>query len=162
MSASDWLSFASICVTVISIIVSAAIAVWVVKIIQAKLDSEQKLKDYFCDELKDIRNGYKGVINDIYNNQMTPNDFKNRMNSLGARSTDLMAHLKESFNIENTLDAYRLELNTIVTESDLYIISYAHNGDGSLRFSNDFKANLREFEIRNKSIFSDLIQKIYA
>lgn len=51
MSASDWLSFASICVTVISIIVSAAIAVWVVKIIQAKLDSEQKLKDYFCDEL---------------------------------------------------------------------------------------------------------------
>jgi len=162
MSASDWLSFASICVTVISIIVSAAIAVWVVKIIQAKLDSEQKLKDYFCDELKDIRNGYKGVINDIYNNQMTPNDFKNRMNSLGARATDLMAHLKESFNIENTLDAYRLELNTIVTESDLYIISYAHNGDGSLRFSNDFKANLREFEIRNKSIFSDLIQKIYA
>ena len=162
MSASDWLSFASICVTVISIIVSAAIAVWVVKIIQAKLDSEQKLKDYFCDELKDIRNGYKGVINDIYNNQMTPNDFKNRMNSLGARATDLMAHLKESFNIENTLDTYRLELNTIVTESDLYIISYAHNGDGSLRFSNDFKANLREFEIRNKSIFSDLIQKIYA
>lgn len=162
MSASDWLSFASICVTVISIIVSAAIAVWVVKIIQAKLDSEQKLKDYFCDELKDIRNGYKGVINDIYNNQMTPNDFKNRMNSLGARATDLMAHLKESLNIENTLDAYRLELNTIVTESDLYIISYAHNGDGSLRFSNDFKANLREFEIRNKSIFSDLIQKIYA
>ena len=162
MSSSDWLSFASICVTIISIIVSAAIAVWVVKKIQAKLDSEQKLKDYFCDELKDIRNGYKGIINDIYNNQMTPNDFKNRMNSLGARATDLMAHLKEIFNIENTLDAYRLELNTIVTESNLYIVSYAHNGDGNLRFSNEFKANLREFEIRNKSIFSDLIQKIYA
>ena len=48
LSTGDWISLASIAVDVIAMAVGGFLAIWVVQSIQSKLDTEQKLRDYFC------------------------------------------------------------------------------------------------------------------
>lgn len=160
METSDWLSLASICIDIVSIIISGGIAIWIVKYIQSKLDTEQKLRDYFCEEVKIIRDEYRKILDEIYNDQLRPKKFQSEMSSLNNKSTDIMNHLEQKFGVNSeALTNFQLALNTKVSEDDKFI--HAYNTNSKVKFSDEFITQIRNIEANNSSVFNDLIEQVY-
>ena len=101
LTPSDWIALTSVIVDVLAMLVGAFIAVWVVRSIQSKLDSEHKLREYFHSEILSVRDGYRKILDDIYHHTMRPKDFQQRMSSLSILSTDIMIHVKERYDIDD-------------------------------------------------------------
>lgn len=160
LSPSDWIALTSIFVDVLTMLVGAFIAVWVVKSIQSKLDAEQKLKEYFHSEMLSVRNGYRKILDDIYHHTMRPKDFIQRMNSLSILSTDIMLHVKERYDIDDVrLVSFQLDLNEKISEAPVFLTAYIP--DNVLVFSGAFEAELRQFEAANNSVFNEIFVKLY-
>lgn len=159
MTSSDWLSLSSICIDIVGIIVGGFIAIWVVQKIQSKLDTEQKLKDYFCEELKIVRDGYREIVQSLCNGSMPARDFKNRMHSLSIQSNDLMKHLNKLFGIKNTIKSFQWQLHLMVENSSIFDTAFTNNQN--LNFSQSFIDDLRRFVAKNSSLFNNIVEKLY-
>lgn len=162
LSTGDWISLASIAVDVIAMAVGGFLAIWVVQSIQSKLDTEQKLRDYFCSELLSLRNGYRNVMQEVYCHRVKAKDFKKRMSTLNKLSTDLMTRLNTKYGIDSQpLNRYQLDLNSMVTETQAYTNAFHCNR--SFQLSDDLELDLREFEATEGSeVFNDILMGIYS
>lgn len=162
LSTGDWISLASIAVDVIAMAVGGFLAIWVVQSIQSKLDTEQKLRDYFCSELLSLRNGYRNVMQEVYCHRVKAKDFKKRMSTLSKLSTDLMTRLNTKYGIDSQpLNRYQLDLNSMVTETQAYTNAFHRNR--SFQISDDLELDLREFEAAEGSeVFNDILMGIYS
>lgn len=157
---SDWIALTSILVDVLAMLISAFVAVWIVRKIQYQLDTEQKLRDYFLSEMLSIRNGYRKILDDIFRHDMRPRDFTQRMSSLNIMSADIMEHMKAKYNIDDTqLVLFQVELNIFVSEEPVFMAAYRNND--VLIFSPTFEMNLSQFEGRSNTIFNDIFVSIY-
>lgn len=162
LSTGDWISLASIAVDVITMAVGGFLAIWVVQSIQAKLDTEQKLRDYFCSELLSLRNGYRNVMQEVYCHRVKAKDFKKRMSTLSKLSTDLMTRLNTKYGIDSQpLICYQLDLNSMVTETQAYTNAFRCNR--AFQLSDDLELNLREFEAtKGSEVFNDILMGVYS
>lgn len=161
LSASDWLSIAGICVDVIAIIVGAFIAVWVVKEIQARIDNEGKLKDYFATCLVQVKEGYREVLNDIYLGKAKPTDLKSRLNLLSIQSTSIMNSLSYKYCIDkNALGEYQTSLFMMVADCDEYVENAF--SDSPIKFSETTMQKIRTFDVSKNAVFDDLLVKLYT
>lgn len=157
---SDWIALTSILVDFLAMLVGGFIAVWVVRSIQSKLESEQKLKEYFLSEMISIRDGYRKVMDDIYRHVMTPQEFRQRMTSLSIMSTDIMRHLKERYKIDDSkLLLFQLDLNVKITETLVFQNAYSNNTE--LRFSTIFENDLRQMEADSNTIFNEIFVSLF-
>lgn len=157
---SDWIALTSILVDILAMLISAFVAIWIVRKIQYQLDTEQKLRDYFLSEMLAIRNGYRKILDDIFRHDMRPRDFTQRMSSLNIMSADIMEHMKAKYNIDDTqLVLFQVELNLFVSEEPVFMTAYRNND--ILIFSTNFEMRLSQFEGRSNSIFNDIFVSIY-
>ena len=153
LTPSDWIALTSVIVDVLAMLVGAFIAVWVVRSIQSKLDSEHKLREYFHSEILSVRDGYRKILDDIYHHTMRPKDFQQRMSSLSILSTDIMIHVKERYDIDDVrLVSFQLDLNEKISEESVFLAAY---------LPNTFEAELRQFEATNNSVFNEILVKLY-
>lgn len=160
LSPSDWIALTSIFVDVLAMLVGAFIAVWVVRSIQSKLDSEQKLREYFHSEILSVRDGYRKILDDIYHHTMRPKEFQQRMSSLSILSTDIMLHVKEKYGIDDVrLVSFQLDLNEKISDEPGFLAAYIPNN--VLEFPRTFEAELRQFEATNNSVFNEIFVKLY-
>lgn len=162
LSTGDWISLASIAVDVIAMAVGGFLAIWVVQSIQSKLDTEQKLRDYFCSELLSLRNGYRNVMQEVYCHRVKAKDFQKRMSTLGKLSTELMTRLNAKYSVDSQpLINYQLDLNSKVTDSQTYTNAYRHNR--TFQLPDDLELDLREFEAtKGSEVFNDMLMGIYS
>lgn len=162
LSTGDWISLASIAVDVIAMAVGGFLAIWVVQSIQSKLDTEQKLRDYFCSELLSLRNGYRNVMQEVYCHRVKTKDFQKRMSTLGKLSTELMTRLNAKYSVDSQpLINYQLDLNSKVTDSQTYTNAYRHNR--TFQLPDDLELDLREFEAtKGSEVFNDMLMGIYS
>lgn len=160
LTPSDWIALTSVIVDVLAMLVGAFIAVWVVRSIQSKLDSEHKLREYFHSEILSVRDGYRKILDDIYHHTMRPKDFQQRMSSLSILSTDIMIHVKERYDIDDVrLVSFQLDLNEKISEESVFLAAYLPNN--ILEFPKTFEAELRQFEATNNSVFNEILVKLY-
>lgn len=162
LSTGDWISLASIAVDIIAMAVGGFLAIWVVQSIQSKLDTEQKLRDYFCSELLSLRNGYRNVMQEVYCHRVKAKDFKKRMSTLNKLSTELMTRLNAKYRIDSQpLIRYQVGLNFMVTETQAYTNAFRSNR--AFQLSDDLELKLREFEAtKGSEVFNDILMDIYS
>lgn len=162
LSTGDWISLVSIAVDVIAMAVGGFLAIWVVQSIQSKLDTEQKLRDYFCSELLSLRNGYRNVMQEVYCHRVKAKDFQKRMSTLGKLSTELMTRLNAKYSVDSQpLINYQLDLNSKVTDAQTYTNAYRHNR--TFQLPDDLELDLREFEAtKGSEVFNDMLMGIYS
>ena len=117
----DYLQATQIVVSVMEILVTAFVAIWVVQSVQTKIDREKVLKDYFSGELIQLRTDLRAFLDLLIRGQMEAQSIKREHNLLRVRINDLMDVLNEKFNVDKKyLSAYRQGLLKIVEEDENY------------------------------------------
>ena len=156
----DYLQASYICVTALSILVTAYVAVWVVRSVQRKLDTERTLKDHFAHEVIGLRKEARDFIKDVIKGGMKAQDIKYNHNHLRSHITDLQNILNQKYSINKAcLKAYKMNLIKIVEKDSAYDNAYGNNQDVTL--SSDTTMALHKLERENDHLFNDVLLKIY-
>lgn len=152
ITVSDWIQIGSILIT-------ASLSIWIVKTIQAKVDSKRFIKEFFINEILEIRNEYRVLIGQLKNGELKPRMIKYKTKELNIRVNDLMSILKEQYNINfSYLLSYQLELLSIIMDSNEFVTNFASNSTFSL--SEQTLGDLSIFENENDGKFSKLIMEV--
>lgn len=152
ITVSDWIQIGGIAIT-------AGLSIWIVNTIQAKVDSKRFIKEFFINEILEIRNEYRVLIGQLKNGELKPRMVKYKTKELNIRVNDLMSILKEQYNINfNYLLSYQLELLSIVMDSREFITNFTSNSTFSL--SEQTLGDLSVFENENDGKFSKLIMEV--
>lgn len=93
---SDWIS-------ILNIILTSVIGIWIAIAVQNNVTKSRYLKEYFINEVKDIRDLYKQFINQLYKNKISAIDIKDWFKIMSERTQNLDRFLHEKFKINNSL-----------------------------------------------------------
>ena len=155
----QWLSIIGLILSFVGIIVSAIIAVWVVRVIQNRLTDTRVIKDYFIDEIRDIRNQYRCFINDLMKGAVETRTIVSTCKLLNIRTSDLMRSACSKFKIdEKTFADYHYDLLSFITDCDSVIESYKNDEKAVL--SQVEKVELISIQQKYAHLFNDVILKI--
>ena len=159
-SIADYLQASYICLTALSILVTAYVAVWVVRSVQRKIDTERTLKDHFAREIISLRKEARSYISDVIKGGMKAQDIKYNYNHLRSHITDLQNILNQKYNINKAcLRAYKMNLIKIIEKDEAYINAYQNNHEVTL--SNDTTTALQKLGRENDHLFNDVLLMIY-
>ena len=161
LSSSDWLSLASILVDVVGVIVAAFVGVWIVRIVQTKLDNERMFKDHMASEVLSLRQSYRKFIDDACVGDLKPRAFKEEIANVNQLATDIISILNENFGIDKkVLMPYQMDLNYLISENKNYALSYRL--DDSVSFDHAFVSELKEFSSTHDKVFNLIVKSIYT
>lgn len=156
----DYLQASYVCVTALSILVTAFMAWWVVKSVQRKLDTERTLKDHFAHEIIGLRKEVRDYLANVIKGGQKAQEIKYNHNHLRVHITDLLTILNKKYNINKTcLKAYKLNLIKIIEKDEAYVDAYRDNTEVSL--SNDTAQLLHKLGRDNDHLFNEILLKVY-
>lgn len=98
---------------------SLGITIWIGIIVQRNLTKKRYLKDFFIGEIKNIREDYKLIFNDMLTNSLSSREIINRFKSLSGRIRTIDETLKQHDHCDSTglRDAY-FEFQQYITGLD--------------------------------------------
>ncbi len=146
LTVSDWIS-------IINILVTAAIGFWIARVIQNNLTKERFEKEHFIGEVKDIRDLYKQFINKLYCGKKSSKDIKEWFKIMSNKIKTLEEPLECRFKINNsTLSSKHSEIQQSVTIMDEFNECYKSKSvifkDSSknemLKLHNDFSSAITD------------------
>lgn len=156
----DYLQASYICVTALSILVTAYVAVWVVKSVQRRLDTERTLKDHFAHEIIGLRKETRDFISDVVKGGIKAQNIKYNYNHLRQHITDLQKILEQKYTINMTiLNAYKMNLLKIIEKDEAYNDAFKDNKEVTL--SSETATALHNLGRDNDYLFNDVLLKIY-
>lgn len=156
----DYLQASSVCLTAMSILVTAFMAWWVVKSVQRKLDTERTLKDHFAHEVIDLRKETRDFITKVINGGMKAKDIKYNHYHLRAHIRDLQNILFQKYKINKTLlKAYKMNMFNIIEKDSEYENAFRDNLPVSLCSETIFA--LHKLGQDNDHFFNEILLKIY-
>lgn len=156
----DYLQASYVCLTALSILVTAFMAWWVVRSVQRKLDTERTLRDHFAHEIIGLRKESRDFIADLLKGGMTAKTIKYRHNQLRAHITDLLNILNKKYQINKTvLKAYKLNLIKIIEGDEDYNNAYKDNLP--VTFSSETALALHKLGRDNDHLFNEILVMIY-
>ena len=62
LSVSDWLQLSYLCLTALSITVTAWVALWVTQKVQRQIDTDKTLRNHFANEITEVRSETRKLI----------------------------------------------------------------------------------------------------
>lgn len=146
-------------ISILSIVVNAFIAIWVVSEIQKNTSNRRILKDHFINEVKDIKDLYKDKFNQIMTNKSKPKDLLIWFKVMYIKIDDLLKCLNELYDVDLAyLEPYQRDLRYIVTENSDFIDAFSSNSE--IQVSTVFMRDLMDFHQKNHKIFNKLIIQI--
>jgi len=157
----DYLQASQLVVGVLEIIVTAFMAVWVVRSVQRKLENDRILKDYLARELIALRADVRTFLENLINGSLKGKVIKREHHLLSIRMKDLLSVLNKRYNVDKQcLKSYRMNLMKIVEEDDVFQQKFE---------SEDFVTPLKEttlklhdLRVKNDHVFNDILLKIYG
>ena len=156
----DYLQASSVCLTAMSILVTAFMAWWVVKSVQRKLDTERTLKDHFAHEVIDLRKETRDFITKVINGGMKAKDIKYNHYHLRAHIRDLQNVLFQKYKINKTLlKAYKMNMFNIIEKDSEYENAFKDNLPVSL--CSETIIALHKLGQDNDHLFNEILLKIY-
>lgn len=157
---SDYLQATQIMVSVIEILVTVFVAIWVVQSVQTEIDREKVLKDYFSGELIQLRTDLRAFLDLLIRGEMEAQSIKREHNLLRVRIKDLLDVLNEKFNVDKKyLSAYRQGLLKIVEADENYEKGYSNNLKAKL--TENTVTRLHKLRTDNDHIFNYILLKLY-
>lgn len=90
-------------IAIIDIAVTTLIGIWIAIVVQNNLTKNRYLKEYFINEVKDIRDLYKGFVNLMYKNKISAVDIKDWFKVMSERTQNLNRFLHEKYTIDGAL-----------------------------------------------------------
>jgi len=164
MGATDCLTINTItfsvsdCINIISILVNSVIAIWIVYTIQNKLNNKRVLKDFFIEEIKDIRSQYKSYLSDLVSGKIQPKTITSWHKLMSIKINDIMLDLQTTYKCDKDfLRPYQIDLRELITENIDFIEQFNKK---SLQLSSESINQILKFQQNNNKLFSDLIIKI--
>lgn len=133
LSISNWIS-------ILDITVTSVIGIWIAVAVQNNLTKSRYLKEYFINEVKDIRDLYKQFINQLYKNKISAIDIKDWFKIMSERTQNLDKFLHEKYLIENSLILSKhAEIQQKITSMDEF---NEHYKNPTVQFVNSSKNDI--------------------
>jgi hypothetical protein len=149
LSTSDW-------VQLFGVIVNATLAYWIVRTIQNKLTNRRVLKDYFINEIKEIRNEYKTWMSNLYSNTTQSKRVIPWFKLMNIKVDDLMTCINAKYNIDKKLlSPYQNELRELVTENEDFIKQF--ESSKPIEFSEVSRSSFIKFQQEHNQVFNHVI-----
>lgn len=156
----DYLQASYVCLTALSIVVTAFMAVWVVRSVQRKIDNEQTLKDHLAHEVIELRKDTRDFMSKIIAGGLNAKEIKRSHYRLSSHINDLLSLLNKKYKIDKRyLKAYRQNVMKIIEDDDSFTLAFEKDGNVSL--STKTATKLHEIEIKNDHLFNEILLKIY-
>lgn len=156
----DYLQATQIVVSVIEILITAFVAIWVVQSVQTKIDSEKVLKDFFSGELIQLRADLRSFLDKLIRREIEAQSIKRDHNLLRVRINDLLSALNKKFKIDKKyLGAYRQNLLKIVEGDENYVKGFASNEKVQLK--EETINRLQKLRTENDHLFNDILIELY-
>ena len=86
----DYLQAAYVCLTALGIVVTAFMAVWVVRSVQRKIDNEQMLRDHLAHEVIGLRKDTRDFMAKVITGGMHAKEIKRSHYRLSSQINDLL------------------------------------------------------------------------
>lgn len=156
----DYLQASYVCFTALSIIVTAFMAVWVVRSVQQKIDNERTLKDHLAHEIIDLRKDTRSFFAVVIKGGLKAGEIKRGHYRLSTHVNDLLTLLNKKYKIDKKyLKAYRQNVMKIIEKDDAYTNAFA--GNEVVTLNDNTVAELHKVEVDNDHLFNDILLKIY-
>lgn len=157
----DYLQASQIILTILEIVITTFVAVWVVRSVQRKLDNERILKDFLAHELIDLRSEVRTFIDKLISGNIKANSIKREHHLLSIRMKDLLDILYNKYKIDKKyLKAYRQNLLKIVENDSTYQDN--SENDVTIVLVQETIDKLHELRSRNDHLFNDILLKVYG
>lgn len=130
---SDWIS-------ILNILVTSIIGIWIAIAVQNNLTKSRYLKEYFINEVKEIRDLYKQFVNQIYKSKVSAKDIKEWFKIMSERTQNFDKFIREKYKIENSLILTKhAEIQKVITSMDDFNEQFK---DDTVEFSNSSKNDI--------------------
>lgn len=160
LSPSDWIAISGLSISVMSILVSAMVAIWIVDKLQRGLENHQQLKDYLSQEVLSVREQYRDLIRDLTGTTQTPKRIRSRFKTIGIYASDLLRLLNTQFGTPvDILLPLQTELSGIATECEEY--NNASRRNRKFQYRKATIDSILEFERSHDKLFNDILMTIY-
>lgn len=160
LSPSDWIAISGLSISVMSILVSAMVAIWIVDKLQRGLENHQQLKDYLSQEVLSVREQYRDLIRDLTGTTQTPKRIRSRFKTIGIYASDLLRLLNTQFGTPvDILLPFQTELSGIATECEEY--NNASRRNRKFQYRKTTIDSILEFERSHDKLFNDILMTIY-
>lgn len=160
-SIADFLQASYLCLTALSIVVTAFVGIWVVNTVQRNINNESTLKEHFAKELITLRSDARLLIEKFTSEQLSAEEMKRTHYSLQVRMKDLLNLLNCKYGIDKQyLRAYRSNIPKILEEDASYIGGFVNQS--KVKLSADTNQKLYTLSRDNDHVFNEILLKIYG
>lgn len=160
LSPSDWIAISGLGISVMAIVMSAMVAIWIVDKLQRGLESRQQLKDHLSQEVLSVREQYRDLIRDLAGTTQTPKRIRSRFKTIGIYASDLLRLLNTQFGTSvDILLPFQTELLGIATDCEEYNNASLHNR--KFQYRKATIDSILEFERSHDKLFNDILMTIY-
>lgn len=161
LQSSDWLSLAAVCFSVVEILVTGCVAIWIVKTLQCKIDNQKVLKEHLCSEVIELRDDYRLWISKLSKEPMLPQNYKRSLSRLSHRVNDLMKLITSQFVKIDADYLYPYQIDILGIIEDDSNINKDYKKGGKISLSEDSIDKILDFESHNSHLFNDLYITIF-
>lgn len=136
-------------------IVGLLITIWIAIIVQRNLTKNRYLKDYFINELRNVREEYKLFFSELYSSKLNSKDIKNRLKILSMRLRSIDAYIDKNFTTKSSrLVDVHSEFQQYITGEDEFNSQFKAK---SIVFSESVKTQILSFQ---GNIVDSLTQRV--
>lgn len=148
---SDWIS---IC----NLIITSAIGIWLALIVQKNFTINRAIKDYYIQEIQDVRKLYVDFFNNVYNGKRSAKNIREWLKIVSNRINCVERSLNDSFYIKDSnIGKIHSEIQNFITGTDDFNNGYRAE---KLIFRETTKNEILAYHIRLLECFMDVVVKI--
>ena len=156
----DYLLATQIVISLIEILITAFVAIWIVQSVQTRIDSEKVLKDYLSGELIQLRTDLRLFLDKLIRGEIEAQSIKRDHNLLRVRIKDLLATLNKRFEVDKKyLSAYRQNLLRIIEDDENYEKGFSENE--KVELTEETINRIHKLRTDNDHLFIDILLKLY-
>ncbi|MDR3046879.1 MAG: hypothetical protein LBU51_04590 [Bacteroidales bacterium] len=150
---SDWIG-------IVEIVVTSVIGIWIAVAVQNNLTKSRYLKEYFINEVKEIRDLYKSFVNHLYKGDKSATDIKDWFKIMSERTQNLDKFLHQKYKIDDSLiKSKHAEIQQKVTDYDEFNENYK---EPTVKFTNSSKNDILKLHSELSCVLTQRVIDINA
>lgn len=148
---SDWIA-------VLNLVVTTIIGIWLAVIVQKNFTINRAIKDYYIQEIKDVRKLYVDFLNNIYKGKASAKTIKEWFKIISNRIDCIERSLNDSFYIKDSdIGKIHSEIQNFITGTEDFNNNYRAS---QLIFSEGTKNDILTYHTKLLKCFTDVVVKI--
>lgn len=145
-------------ILIINTILNSAIGIWLVISVQKNFATNRAIKDYYIEEIKDLRKSYVDFLNNIYNANYSAKHIKDWLKIMTNRIDCLEKSIEVSFVFEGKkISKMHSEIQNYITRTDDYNEGYS---EAKLEFKDTTKNEILIWHTKLLNCFTNSVVNI--